>query len=512
MNVYELFAKLSLDTTGYEKSLEASKGEAKTAGDAIGKTLGDAAKKSEKQMVSLGDGLDSVAQKLGIRIPDGAKKALNGMDGFSVGSVAKMTAVAGAVTAVIGVMKQLTDITLQAATKADELLTRSAQTGIDVELLQQLESAQRYLDFEGIDQSLVRLTQTMSAAKEGAEAQSAAFEMLGVSVTETDGSMKNNYDTFLEVIDALGTVGNETERDALANDLFGKSYSQLKPLIDAGTDELKKFTDAAKENGLVLTNSQVKKLGEVDDSHQHLTETIAASKNMIAVQWAPAVKQAMDTFASFVQKAGKALYDSKIIEGLASVVQSIISIIETGANLIEALPSWLNPIKSISNQFKELSMILALIADSMNVVAGLFSLDFNKVKTGLGLNLKNGQMSNLQQLKYGNDWTYGGNGQWTQNSDAVGYDSSTGLWYDEKGNYIYHNASGTQNWRGGLTWVGENGPELVSLPQGSRIFNNDESRRMASTSNVWNITVNGIAELDEIVHWYQGRQVAERMR
>lgn len=32
------------------------------------------------------------------------------------------------------------------------------------------------------------------------------------------------------------------------------------------------------------------------------------------------------------------------------------------------------------------------------------------------------------------------------------------------------------------------------------------------TNNVWNITVNGIEELDEIVHWYQGRQVAERMR
>ena len=32
------------------------------------------------------------------------------------------------------------------------------------------------------------------------------------------------------------------------------------------------------------------------------------------------------------------------------------------------------------------------------------------------------------------------------------------------------------------------------------------------TTNTWNITVNGIAELDEIVHWYQGRQVAERMR
>lgn len=37
------------------------------------------------------------------------------------------------------------------------------------------------------------------------------------------------------------------------------------------------------------------------------------------------------------------------------------------------------------------------------------------------------------------------------------------------------NAEGNNNWRGGLTWVGEKGPELVNLPRGSRILPNKES-------------------------------------
>lgn len=45
-------------------------------------------------------------------------------------------------------------------------------------------------------------------------------------------------------------------------------------------------------------------------------------------------------------------------------------------------------------------------------------------------------------------------------------------------------ASGTDNWRGGLTWVGEEGPELVNLPRGSQVFPADESRRMASTATL----------------------------
>jgi hypothetical protein len=42
------------------------------------------------------------------------------------------------------------------------------------------------------------------------------------------------------------------------------------------------------------------------------------------------------------------------------------------------------------------------------------------------------------------------------------------------------NATGTPNWRGGLTWVGEQGPELMNLPSGTRIWDAQESVRMAT--------------------------------
>lgn len=38
------------------------------------------------------------------------------------------------------------------------------------------------------------------------------------------------------------------------------------------------------------------------------------------------------------------------------------------------------------------------------------------------------------------------------------------------------NAEGTSNWRGGLTWVGEKGPELVNLPKGSEVLSNPQSK------------------------------------
>lgn len=41
------------------------------------------------------------------------------------------------------------------------------------------------------------------------------------------------------------------------------------------------------------------------------------------------------------------------------------------------------------------------------------------------------------------------------------------------------NANGTNNWRGGPTWVGERGPEIVDLPRGSRVFDAQRSQAMA---------------------------------
>lgn len=41
------------------------------------------------------------------------------------------------------------------------------------------------------------------------------------------------------------------------------------------------------------------------------------------------------------------------------------------------------------------------------------------------------------------------------------------------------NAEGTNFWRGGLTWVGEKGAELLDLPRGTRVYNNQQSMAMA---------------------------------
>ena len=50
-------------------------------------------------------------------------------------------------------------------------------------------------------------------------------------------------------------------------------------------------------------------------------------------------------------------------------------------------------------------------------------------------------------------------------------------------NWVPTNGGGDKNFKGGLSWVGEHGPELVSLPKGSEILSNKRSLRLESLLN-----------------------------
>jgi hypothetical protein len=107
---------------------------------------------------------------------------------------------------------------------------------------------------------------------------------------------------------------------------------------------------------------------------------------------------------------------------------------------------------------------------------------------------------------------YGG---WPQN---YGYDANTGRYYDKNsGNYVQYdprynyNATGNDNWRGGLTWVGEAGPELVSLPGGTQILNAQDSRNLGGDTFYVTIDAKSVKEFNDIVELAQSARVRRRM-
>lgn len=439
-----------------------------------------------EEMVGLGDTVSNLTEKFGVHLPQGITNALNSMNSFSAGTVAAMAGAAAAIAGVAAGVKALFETTLESAQKADDLLTKSAITNLSTTLLQELEYASSMIDVdvETITGSMSKLTTKIADAAGGNEGLKESFRSLGVSITEADGSLRSSEDVFFDVIDALGEMGNDTERDAMAMSLLGKSAQDLNPLIKQGTGTLKEYMAAADEN-FVLTEDEIKALGDLSDQVEENKKRWEAIKMELSAQFAPIATKVLETFGKLVEKAGKALIDSGLIQGIGEILGLLLDMFSPLIDLLDTsdeVPGRLQPVYAILHS---IAMVLATIADFVDVLRGLLPQNWGSgiSRTALGWNINSGQMSHVQQLKYN------GTG-WEQ-------DPVTGMWKANGAPGL--NAIGTDNWRGGLTWAGENGPELVELPAGSQIHSAQESRSFGGDTFYITIDAKSVKEFNDIV-------------
>jgi len=218
---------------------------------------------------------------------------------------------------------------------ADELQRQSDVTGLSAERLQELEYAGNNLgvSLDTITGAQTKLTKSMSAAKDGTkettlsmeeqeaislkieraqtnynaavkkhgknsleareasqklnEAQAVsevtltgaalAFDKLGVKVVDSNGNLRDSKVVMQEAFDALGKVGNETERDALAMEIFGKSGMELNPIIKAGGNALNELSEEARANGAVMSNEAVAGLDSFGDTIDNIKNSVLGS-------------------------------------------------------------------------------------------------------------------------------------------------------------------------------------------------------------------------------------------
>lgn len=451
-------------------------------------------------MTSLGDVLDTVADKLGIKLPDGISKFTGGLGKIPASTAAAAAGIAAVVAIVIKLEKKLMDVTKETAAAAKELEALSLQTSVSTTDLQAFQYAE---DFIGVssDQladSLKDLTTKMSDAANGNEETAAKFDQLGVSIYDAQGNLRSSYDVFLDVIDGLGEMSNQAERDALAMDLINESAQKLNPLIEIGSEGFKKYADEAENVGYILSNDQLKALTDVDEAQNRLLKSQEAVSKQISAEYAPYMSDALNETRELIEKVGTALIDSGAVDAFGSILDSAVSLLEPLGDLVSDL---LPPLGVL---LQGVAGTIAWIADTINLIVGLLTLNGDRISTALGLNPN--KASNIQKALYGADY------KTESYYDSTGnyYDPTTGQW---TGNY-FHNAGGNDNFPGGRTRVGENGPETVYLPQGTVIANAQETRADGGYDAPVNVYIEArtIQEFNDIIEIVRDAQRVRRMK
>ncbi len=287
----------------------------------------------ERELRDLDGSQDAAAKsadKLGDEIDETGEQAKNAEGGFTILKGAMANLAATAITAVVNGLKEMGEAMVStikdAAGYVDDINTMSTVTGIATDKLQEMTYMADLMDVsvDSITGSMSKLTKNMATASKGTGDAAAAFEALGIEIVTADGSLRNNEDVFNEVIDALGRMENETQRDAYAMQIMGKSAQDLNPLIEAGSQRFNELAQEAHDMGYVIDSESMTALNDLNDTFDRLSAVGTGVKNQLAAAAAPIVNEFL----------------SPIVEGLASIPQAlknggIDGVIDTFGGIIE---------------------------------------------------------------------------------------------------------------------------------------------------------------------------------
>lgn len=475
---------------------------------------------SSKEMGNLGDVVNGLTSKLGIQLPDGMKSSMNAMGSLDASSLALAGGFAAVAAAIVKAEKAMISMTKESAAFADNIITLSMQTGQSTQQLQEFSYATELIDVsvDTLQGSLTKLTNNMQDTMNGTGNAKASFEALGVSVTNADGSMRSANEVFYETIDALGQVKNETERDAMSMDIFGRSAQDLNPLIIQGSKTLKAYADEAHNMGYVLDDEALSALGAVDDAYQRLQKTQEGVKNQLAVEFAPYLEEFYGDATQGVKDLGKAIKDSGIVDAFGMLLETVGDILNPMSDLSN------NRVPALTKALQPLAKVMALMADAAELLKGVINFGtghisegWGQMKHALGFGYSSGNGNNYQNLldSYNEQ-------QWGQSASdlskayeeavARGDSSTLGITEDEwRRRYLGGNAAGTDNWAGGWTRVNENGLERIYLPSGSRIQTASETRYTSGDTYNTTVYVDHVEDLDTILRIAKNARITTRM-
>lgn len=168
--------------------------------------------------------------------------------------------------------------TNRAANFADEIDKMAIRSGVSRQRLQELKfvTDQVGVEFGAVEQAVDSFRRRLTQVDDGTGRVSANLSRLGVSVRDANGELRDMDSLFPEIIAKLSKIENETERSALAVDIFGRSASNLAPLLAQGEAGIERLTAQAHELGLVMGDESIADLVKFKDEMAALTQQALA--------------------------------------------------------------------------------------------------------------------------------------------------------------------------------------------------------------------------------------------
>lgn len=374
------------------------------------------------------------------------------------------------------------------AETADTIDEMSQQIGISRKGYQEWKYIleQNGMEIDGLKRGFKSLTENVYKAKGGNKEVTATFKRLGISVKDSSGHLKSQEQLFEDSVKALQGMKDGTEKAHLANQLFGKSAIDLRPILNANSEYITKMKSEAEKYGVVLDDKTVDAGAKFADTLKSLEGIISAVGFSLGADMLPALQKVADTIktnmpqiravaTTIFNNLGHSIkFVADNLNWLIPVATAVVSTIMT-FRAIEGVISMINTLKTVISAVTVVQGIwnTVMLANPIGLIA---------VGIGALIGVVALLIANWDRLK----------------KAAIGAVNAMKRAFHIKPkaasvvtNSIPQHATGTSFAPGGVSLVGEEGPELRNIRRGDKITNSKQSRKLFGNNIEVNLTVLG---------------------
>ena len=257
---------------------------------------------------------------------------------FSSMATSAFSQVSGAITSTA---RSLTNYTTSVTNALDATNDLANRIGYGVESLQALQMAAKLSGVDDVTTAVQKLNVAIGNA--AASGNTEAFTRLGLDFEQLQAMAPEEQ--FKAIQQAISQLGSPAEKAAAAVAIFGRSGVELLPLME---QNLAGIEARMRMLGAIVGQDQVAAIGQMNDSLDMVSVTIAGIVGQVAGNLAPVVTEIANTFLSFVEgyksvtgEGGTGIANA-ITEGLFQFVEAFARVIDTAIARMDQIASMLN--------------------------------------------------------------------------------------------------------------------------------------------------------------------------
>lgn len=331
MNLFNLFATLTLDNSDYEKKLDKSE---KSAG--------------------------SFSSKIGTAFKTGAR------------------AVAGFVTGVAAVSAAIGALVVKFVDAGSEIDDNAQKLGISTEAYQywSLVLQRAGTDASQLSMAIRNMTTFTQELSTGNADALLTLQKLGIGYE--DFMSMNTEEQLYAIVEALQGMESQTDKTAIAQEIFGnRVYQELLPLLNMEQGSLEELRSEFEGLGLIMSEDTIKSIAAVGDKLDNLGNLFKITGLSIAADFLPEINNILDAFtalatgSSDVETAMHTIADS-LVSVLIKVLNAAPDILDAAKNLLINIVAGLTNVVTSTTFIKDLTnFVISFLAEIVEIIPTL---------------------------------------------------------------------------------------------------------------------------------------------